>query len=84
MDSWEAQGSSEDDSKVVCGTPEILSSLVQLNEALNSFSKLKVVESPVSCELGSQLEAKHPLQSRLNVISKPRNLFPAKAQENFP
>jgi len=48
MASWEAQGLSEDDSKVFCITPETLSSLVQLNEALYSFSKLKVVEGLVS------------------------------------
>ena len=42
-----------------------------------------IVESPILHQVESQLESKHPLQSRLNKASKPRKIFASKAQENF-
>ena len=79
----EGQGFSDKDSVQNHRTPEKLSSVIDFNEALITFSEMYIAESPVSRPLESETEAKRPSKSRLNEASKQINLFPAKTQENI-
>ena len=78
----EGLGFSDKDSVQTHCTPEKLSSVIDFNEALNTFSEMYIAGRPVSHRLESETEAKCPSKSRLNEASKQINLFPAKTQEN--
>ena len=54
----ESQGFSDDHSVIIYCTPEKLTSIIHLKEALDTFYEMSLTENPVSCQLASELEAK--------------------------
>ena len=66
MESFERGASeSDDDSVIINRTPEYLTSVFHLKEALDTFSEISLAESPVLRQMESEVGAKRLLNSRL-------------------